>query len=730
MKSVIQEIEIGGKKLTLEYGKFAQQADSGILARYGDTQVLVTVVASKTSTQLDFFPLFVEYLERLYAGGRIKGSRWVKREGRPSDEEVLAARLIDRSIRPLFPKAYKHEVQVIATVLSVDLENDPVVLAMVGASAALATSPIPWQGPVGSLRVGMKDNSYFVNPVEAELEFSDLDLVMTASENSILMIEAGAREVAEDKILGALEFGQKEAVKIVKGIQLLASKVGVEKEPIEEENISELAKSAEKEVGTIIDDYIKANVAKEAGDPTEIQEAIAEHIGEEKAHLAREVFEYVLRARVRKKTLSGTRVDGRKPDEIRPVSAEVGILTRTHGSAFFKRGQTHILSAVTLGPPSLEQIIESAEGEETKRYMHHYSFPPYSVGEVGRIGYPSRREIGHGALAERALLPVIPPEEEFPYAIRVVSEVVSSNGSTSMGSVCGSTLSLMDAGVPIKAPVAGVAMGLVKEKEESVVLSDILGLEDASGDMDFKVAGTQKGVTAIQLDVKTNQLTIEILAKAFEQARKGRLQILAKMLEVLPAPREKISKYAPKVEVIQIPKEKIGEIIGAGGSIIRKIMADTGTTIDIDDSGSVTIAGPDLHGVDQARKTVETLIKEVEPGEIYEGEVKRIEPFGAFVQILPGKDGLVHISDMAKGYIKDPSEVVKIGDRVRVKVKEVDNLGRINLTMVFDSDNQKGKRYSFGQRSRISTRAPFDSKGKKSGGPHFPASRLIPKKKF
>lgn len=746
-KHITQEIEIGGKKLILEYGKFAEQADSGILARLGDTQVLVTVVSSREDTSLPYFPLFVEYMERLYAGGKIKGSRWVKREGRPTDDEILAARLIDRSIRPLFPKAYKHEVQVVATVLSVDLENDPKLAAMVGVSAALATSRIPWNGPVGSLRVGMKEGTYFANPVDPELEFSDIDLVMTADENAILMIEAEAREVSEDKVLGALQFGVNTAAAIVSGIQELSTKVGVTKDVVVEEKYDDIADLINKEFGEQIDDYAKENIARESGDSSEIQAAVAEKVSEEKKHLVGMAFEKVLHSRMRRLILSGKRLDGRKHDEIRPISSEVGVLTRTHGSAFFQRGQTHVLTSTTLGPTSLEQTIESAEGEETKRYMHHYTFPPFSVGEVGRMGYPSRREIGHGALAERALMPVIPSEEEFPYAIRVVSEVVSSNGSTSMGSVCGSTLSLMDAGVPIKRPVSGIAMGLIIEDKDVAILSDIMGIEDANGDMDFKVAGTEKGVTAIQLDVKTSKLTTEVLGKALEQARVGRMFILEKILETLPAPREKVSQYAPKIEVVKVPKEKIGNVIGSGGSVIRKIMADTATTVDVEDDGEVTIAGADEESVKRAREIVESLVKEVEPGELYEGEVRRIEPFGAFVQILPGKDGLVHVSDMSTEYVRDPNDIVKLGDKVKVKVKEVDNLGRVNLTMLLNGEKKSetprredrrgdkpvGKR-DFGRSrdggSRDRSRSFGRSQDKRGGGPHFPTSRFMPKKKF
>lgn len=730
--------------LTLERGKLAGQANSAVVAKYGDTVVLVTVVASPPKQDFGYFPLFVEYMERLYAGGKIKGSRWVKREGRPSDDEILSARLIDRSIRPLFPKDYKNEVQVIATVLSVDAENDPAVLSMVAVSAALATSDIPWNGPVGSLTVGAKDGSFFANPVDSELQFSDLDLVLTANKDSIFMIEAGALQVSEERILGAIEFGQKEAARIVSGIEEFAKKIGVEKKKVEKAADAEIASLIEKKFGPQVEDFARANAQKEGGaGADEIIAAIKEEVGEERASLVGPAFEKALRRKVRSVVLSGKRLDGRKHDQIREISGEVSVLPRTHGSAIFQRGETQVLTATTLGSPSLEQLIESAEREETKRYIHHYSFPPYSVGETGRVGVPSRREIGHGALAERALLAVIPSEEKFPYTIRLVSEVMSSNGSTSMASTCASTMSLMDAGVPILSPVSGIAMGLIIEDGKAAILSDIMGIEDATGDMDFKVAGTKDGVTAIQLDVKTSDLTLEILSKALDQARQGRLFILDKMLEVISEPRPKISEYAPKITVVRVPVEKIGEVIGPGGRVIKKIMAETSTTLDVEDDGSVTISGIDQESVDRARATVEGLVKEVQPGEIYEGEVKRIQPFGAFVEVLPGKDGLVHVSDMAEEFVKDPADIVKIGDQVKVRVKEIDELGRINLSMLLEGDKPRAPREDRGSRQghgrdrgrdhgRDRGRGRRDDRRGKSQGPHFPASRYYtkPDKKY
>lgn len=744
MKSIVQEIEVGGKTLRLEHGKYAQQATSSIIARYGDTMVLVTVVASPLKQDLDYFPLSVEYVERLYAGGRIKGSRWVKREGKPSDEDILSARLIDRSIRPLFPKEYKKDVQVVATVLSVDLENDPVILSTVAASAALATSNIPWSGPIGVLRVGMNDGAYFANPTSQDQEFSELDLVLAAGKDAVFMIEAGANQVPEEKILKALEFGQVEARKVVEGIEELAEKVGVEKEAVTKSDDQKIVDIISKKYQKELDQFIKDNATKEgSGGNSDFKKALIEEFSDEKASVVASAFDKAIRKRVREIILSGKRLDGRKHDEIRPIWGEVGVLPRTHGSAIFTRGQTQALTVTTLGSPSMGQLIESAEGEEEKRYIHHYSMPPYSVGETGRVGFPSRREIGHGALAERALLPVIPTEEVFPYTIRVVSEVLSSNGSTSMASTCGSTMSLMDAGVPVIAPVSGIAMGLVAEEKEIAILSDIMGIEDGSGDMDFKVAGTREGVTAMQLDVKTSFLTLEILERALSQAREGRMFILEKMLEVIPESRATLSEYAPKIIVVKIPTDKIGELIGPGGKAIRKLMSDTGATVDVEDDGSVTISGITQESVDSAKNWVESLSKEVQPGEIYEGEVKRIQPFGAFVEILPGKEGLVHISDMSEEFVKDPGDIVSLGDMVQVKVKEIDDLRRINLTMRLDAeigprpaqrerrergDQQGGyrERRGGGRRDGGNDRREGRQGG---GGPHFPASRFVPSKK-
>jgi len=686
VKRVSKSVEIGGKTLTLEVGRLASQANAAVLARLGDTVVLATVVSAKAREDLDYFPLEVEYIERLYAGGRIKGSRWVKREGRPSDEAILTARLVDRSIRPLFPEGYKNEVQVMITVLSADAENSPDIPAICATSAALTISDIPWNGPVGAVRVGFvpkNGEGFFVaNPTNQDLEFSDLDLVVSTTDKVVVMLEAGAKEVPEEKFLKAIEFGQKEAQKIIQLILELQKEVGLKKQKYLVEKPSlELIKEVEKEAGEKIKEIIQEVAAQKESLNflTEIKEALAEKYPNEKKNIVFAAVDQLLKKTIREQIVKkGIRPDGRKPTEIRPIEIEVGILPRTHGSAMFKRGNTQVLTVTTLGSPSLEQLIESVEGEETKRYIHHYYMPPYSVGEVGKVGWPSRREVGHGALAERALEPVIPPEEKFPYTIRVVSEVMSSNGSTSMASVCGSTLSLMDAGVPIKAPVSGIAMGKVGQ----VILSDIAGLEDFNGDMDFKVAGTAKGITAVQLDVKALDLTLDLIEKTLSQATEGRLFILEKMLAVLPASRVQISRFAPKIEVLRVPVEKIGEVIGPGGRMIRKIINETGATVDIEDDGTVTVSSPDKASVQKAVAWIKGLTKEAKVGDIFLGTVKRIQPFGAFVEILPGKEGLVHVSQMGRGYVTNPARLLKVGQKVKVKVIQIDELGRINLSLI------------------------------------------------
>ena len=774
MKKIEKSIELGGRTLTLTTGELAEQAAGSIMARMGDTVVMANVSVAPLKMEMDYFPLTVEYQERLYAGGRIKGSRWVKREGRPTDEEVLSARLIDRSIRPLFPKLYKKEVQLIVMVLSVDGVNDPKILGAIAASAAIHISSLPWKGPVAPLTVGIKDGKYVVNPVAADLETSQMDLTVSATKEAVLMVEAGAREVTEKQIVEGIEFAQKESKAVLKLIEDLAKEVGTEREVyVEEKPTADLEKRIEKLVGDKMPALIKAMANHEGGQFDEIADlvaAVSDRVSEDEKKFVPEIIDHMKKDYIREQILKkGIRPDGRKLTEIRKLSAQVGFLPRTHGSAVFSRGQTQVLSVATLGSESMGQLLESAEGEEEKHYMHHYSMPPYATGETGRVGSPNRREIGHGMLAERALNPVIPSQEEFPYAIRVVSEVMSSNGSTSMASVVGSTLALMDAGVPIKSPVAGIAMGLIIESEkEYAVLSDLMGIEDFNGDMDFKVAGTEKGITALQMDVKALNLTSEILEKALDQAKKGRAEIMKKILETIAEPRKVVSEYAPKIKVVKIPVDRIGEFIGPGGKNIKKLMADTGVQVDVNDDGGVSISGVDEEKMNKAVAYVEGFAKDVVTGEIYEGEVVRLMPFGAFVNILPGKDGMVHVTDMGQeGFVKDAGDVVHVGQKVQVRVKEIDDMGRINLSMNMDPTKDKpreerprggygggrggfgGGRGGFGGGRGGFSRGPSRggygggrsggfSRGGSSrpgfsrqdenggtGGPHFPTSRLV-----
>jgi len=701
MKKSSVELELAGKKITFQTGELANQATSSILARTGDTMVLVTVVMGNLREDIDYFPLTVEYVERLYAGGRIKGSRWVKREGRPSDEAVLIGRLIDRSIRPFFPKEFKREVQIVITVLSVDGENEPDMLALNAVSAAIAISPIPWKGPIGGVRIGYvkeKDNGnkeFIVNPGNGELEFSELDLVLSQAKDKTIMIEAGGLEVPEEIVLEAVQKAHLETKKVIEFIEKFAKEHGAKKEQsVEDPNLAEaislLEKNYKAEIVTLIENRLKNESGKT---DTDLVDMVYEQSLAQNPEFAidkkviKKAIEKVLYKEIRQTVLkTGKRPDGRKVDELRELSAQVGILPRTHGSGLFSRGQTQALTVATLGSPRLEQLIESAEGEETKKYIHHYSMPPYSVGETGRMGTPSRREIGHGALAEKALVAVIPSQDKFPYTIRVVTEVLSSNGSTSMAATCGSTLALMDAGVPIKEPVAGIAIGMMSDGEKYELLTDILGLEDFSGDMDFKVAGTKNGITAIQLDVKNDGLTVKQVKETLERAKNARAKVLEKILSVIDKSREKVSEYAPKIELLHIPTEKIGEVIGPGGRVIKNIIAQTGATVDVEDDGSVAISGTNGESVAKAVEWIKGLTREIMAGESFEGEVKRILPFGAFVEILPGKEGMVHVSKMSTEFVKDPNEVVKIGQKVKVRVVEIDEQGRINLSMLFGEE--------------------------------------------
>ena len=706
MKKTSQTIELGGKTLTLSTGDLAVQSTASVLASIGDTVVLVTVVEGGP-TDLDYFPLSVDYVERLYAGGKIKGSRWVKREGRPSDEAILAGRVIDRSIRPLFPKEFKNAVQVIATVLSVDGENEADIVALNAVSAALAISKIPWNGPIGGVRVGcVKETgnggaACIINPGLAQ-EFSELDLVVSQGKDKTVMLEAGANQISEDILVEAVKKAHEETSKIIEGIEELVKKVGQKKLEVSQNPLlSEAVTLIEKKYKDEVVQLIESKVNKESGgdETSDLINKIYEDnkIEDSKSELDKKILataiEKIMYKVIRSNVLDKKkRVDGRKFDEIREISTQIGILPRTHGSAIFQRGITQALSVVTLGSPRMEQLIESAEGEETKSYIHHYSGLPYSFGQTGRVGTPSRREIGHGALAERALEAVIPSQKEFPYTIRVVSEVLSQNGSSSMASTCGSTLALMDAGVPIKKPVAGISIGMMSDDKRHQLLTDIIGLEDFSGDMDFKVAGTDSGVTAIQLDVKIPGLTVDQVKEIFEAAKVARLQILEKIKATIQTPRTNLSKYAPKIEVVNIPVDKIGELIGPGGKIIKNIIASTGAQVDVEDDGAVTISGVDEEAVAKAVEWVKGLTREVEVGEVFEGEVKRILPFGAFVEVLPGKEGMVHVSKMSTEYVNDPNEVVEIGKTVKVRVVEIDEQGRINLSMLFGEDAENKER--------------------------------------
>lgn len=702
-----------GRTLTIKTGKLALQADAAVTVQYGDTVVMATVVESKTERPgIDFFPLMVDVEEKLYAAGIIKGSRWIKREGRPTDNSVLTGRMIDRSIRPLFDDSSRKDVQVILTVLSVDQENDHDIVALIAASAALSISGIKWDGPIGGVRVGRIDGKFIFNPTYEQLEKSDLDLIVAGTKEKTIMIEAGAKEVKENDMFDALILGQKELQGAIELIEELKTKTPA---PIKEEkeilkNEDELKEEEEKtKIEEIAKDWLSKNIKKELfkkeyytkgerkGAIKKIKENLDKFLFEKqinkdhREHAIKTLVEKMVEAEVTNSILNGgKRVDGRALNEIRDLSAEVGLLPRTHGSALFSRGETQVLSIVTLGSSSLEQTLEGVEGSSQKRYMHHYNFAPFSVGEVRPIHGTGRREIGHGALAEKALLPVIPSKEDFPYTIRVVSETLSSNGSSSMGSTCGSTLSLMDAGVPIKNPVAGIAMGLASNKDMSKweVLTDIQDLEDGEGGMDFKITGTANGLTAIQLDTKTNGITKEIIKKTLSQGRKALNQILDVMKKTIVEPRPNLSKYAPKIISFKIDPSKIGTVIGPGGKIINKIIEATNVSIDIEDDGLVAICGTDLEGCKKAEEWIKNLAKVFEPGEIVKGKVVRLLDFGAFVEIAPGQEGMVHVSELAPYHIGKPENFISIGDEVMVKIKEIDDKGRINLTMKNLKENE------------------------------------------
>ncbi|MEW6685412.1 MAG: polyribonucleotide nucleotidyltransferase [Candidatus Edwardsbacteria bacterium] len=680
------DLESGGRILSLETGKVAKQADGAVTVRYGDTVVLVTAVASdEVSEEQDFFPLQVEYREPSYAAGRIPGG-FFKREGRPREKEILSARLIDRPLRPLFPESFRHEVQIVAMVLSSDQENDSDVLAMIGASAALGISDIPFFGPIGAVRIGKLNGEFVVNPTFTQLDISLLDLTVAGTAESITMVEGGAKEISEEEILKALSLAQQEIQKIVKIQEELISVCGKPKRGIVPEIvIPELVKAVEEltleEIR--IANTLPAKEQRQTAIRSIIEKAntfLKEKFPEQEGKI-KEIVEEIQKRDLRRMILEeGKRADGRNLSEIRLISCEVGVLPRTHGSALFSRGETQSLAVTTLGTASDEQIVEDLEGESSKSYMLHYNFPPFSVGEVRPIRGPGRREIGHGALAERAVAPVIPSEDVFPYTIRVVSDILESNGSSSMASVCGASLSLMDAGVPIKSNVAGIAMGLVVEDEKVAILSDIMGLEDHLGDMDFKIAGTKEGITALQLDIKIKGLKLEILRKALEQAHTGRMHILETMERTLAKPRDELSIYAPRIISIMIPKDKIGDVIGPGGKVIRAIQEETGTKIEIEDDGKVTIAGVGGEGTKKALRKIEELTAVPEVGKIYRGKVKRLTSFGAFVEFLSGQEGLVHISELERRRVERVEDVIKEGEEVLVKLIKIDEQGRYNLS--------------------------------------------------
>ncbi|MDF2590825.1 MAG: polyribonucleotide nucleotidyltransferase [Clostridia bacterium] len=681
------KLELAGRTLSIEIGRIAQLADGAVLMQYGETSVLVTACASaKPKEGIDFFPLSCDYEERLYAVGKIPGG-FIKREGRPTEKAILSSRLIDRPIRPLFPKGYRNDVQIVATVMSVDKDNSPEIVAMIGSSAALSISSIPFNGPTGSVLVGLIDGEFILNPTMEQREKSQMHLVVSGTKDAVMMVEAGAQEVPESVMLEAIMFAHDNIKKIVAFIEEIAAKVGKPKKEVKLFNVDEELENAVREYSTekLLTAIRTVEKLERQNNIDAVKEEATNHFAEiypDNMKDVGEVLYSIIKEQVRQLiTVEGIRPDDRKTDEIRPLSCDVSILPRVHGSALFTRGQTQAMTIATLGPMGDVQILDGlAEEEVQKRYMHHYNFPPYSVGETRFMRGPGRREIGHGALAERALEPMIPSEEEFPYAIRVVSEIVASNGSSSMASVCGSTLALLDAGVPIKAPVAGVAMGLMKEKENVAILTDIQGMEDFLGDMDFKVAGTTTGITAIQMDIKIAGIDRPILERALEQARLGRLFILDKMNSVISTHRPDLSEYAPKIISMKIDPDKIRDVIGPGGKMINKIIAETGVKIDIEDDGRVFIAAVDRAAGEKALKIIEGLTKEVREGEIYLGKVMRIMNFGAFVEILPGKEGLVHISKLDVKRVEKVEDVVNIGDEILVKVTEIDKQGRINLS--------------------------------------------------
>ena len=683
----VYSFELAGRPLTFEIGELAKQANASVLVRYGDTVVLSTCVASKEPKDIDFFPLTIGYEERLYAVGKVPGG-FIKREGRPSEHAILAGRLIDRPIRPLFPDGFRNDVQVINYVMSVDHNNSPEVSAMIGSSLSLSISDIPFEGPIAGVIVGRVNGEFVLNPTVEQLENSDIDLTVAGTKDAVNMVEAGAKEVPEEVMLEAIMFGHDAIKQIIAFQEQIVAEIGKEKMELNLYEIdadinARVREMAEADMLAAIQ-VVEKHARQEAIDAVKkrvLEVFEAEGVTEKELKQVKEVLNKIVKEEVRRLiTDEKVRPDGRKIDEIRPLSSRVDLLPRTHGSALFTRGQTQALSICTLGALNEHQMLDGLEVEETKRFMHHYNFPPFSVGETGRYGAPGRREVGHGALGERALKQVMPSEKEFPYTVRLVSEVLESNGSTSQASICASTMALMAAGVPIKAPVAGIAMGLVKKGENYTVLTDIQGMEDHLGDMDFKVAGTAQGVTALQMDIKIEGLSREILEEALQQAKVGRMQILNHMLGTIAETREDLSAYAPKIKVMTIKVDKIRDVIGPGGKQINEIIDKTGVKIDIEQDGTVYILHDNTENINQAVAMIEDIIREVEVGKIYLGKVVRIEKFGAFVEIFPGQDGLVHISQLAEERVAKTEDVVNVGDQIHVKVTEIDDRGRVNLS--------------------------------------------------
>jgi polyribonucleotide nucleotidyltransferase len=710
---------VGGRDLIIETGRLAQQADAAVTVRYGDTVVLVTVCFNREPREgVDFLPLTIDYEERLYAAGKIPGG-FIRREGRPSEAAILACRQTDRPIRPLLPKNWHSEIQIITTVFSADQENDPDILSVIGASACLAISEIPFDGPVGAVNIGYINGELILNPKMAQFEESQLDLVVVSTRDKVIMVEAGAKEVAEDIVLQGVKLGHEANQAIIQLQEQLREAVGKPKLPAPEEIVNtEVVAGLSKLVDNKLDEALRQTDKDQR--ETKLNALIEEssrQLGE--TYATKDILAAInakVKAEVRAGILEkGQRLGGRGLKEIRPITCEVGLLPRTHGSGLFTRGQTQVMSITTLGSMRKEQMLDGLGLEESKRFMHHYNFPGYSTGEVRRVGSTSRREIGHGALAERALAAVIPSEEEFPYAIRLVSEVLSSNGSTSMASVCAGSMSLMDAGIPVKKAVAGVAMGLITgDNDKFVVLTDLEGIEDFNGDMDFKIAGTRDGITAIQMDTKLKGISLEIVEKTLNQAKEGRLFILDKMNEAITASRPDVSRYAPRMTKIKIDPAKIGAVIGTGGKTIRSIIEETKTTIDVNDDGTVVIGSPDMEATQKAIAIIEGLTREAQVGDIFTGKVSRILDFGAMVEILPGKEGLVHISELADYRVNRVEDEVKIGEEITVKVINIDNLGRVNLSRraLFEKDESQAEARNEGNR-------PPPSQDRRGGGSSY-----------